>query len=265
MNLDLHNHDALVFGAASGIGRAIAQAFAAEGARVAMVDIDPQVREAAAASSGQVEPWICDAADFEAVQATVESVRDKWGAPRHIVYATGRGSGKHGFPFWNLVPSDWPAVLAVNLLGAVNVAHACGPLLALQKQGTMLFLSSVAGQIGSQTDPPYSAAKAALINFAQVAAKDLAPFGVRVNVISPGMVETPLNRAVWKAWHDQQPPELKRSYDEWAGEKVRRVAPLGGWQTPEEIASLAVYLASDHARNITGQTLNVDGGQVMHA
>jgi NAD(P)-dependent dehydrogenase (short-subunit alcohol dehydrogenase family) len=118
--------------------------------------------------------------------------------------------------------------------------------------------------MGSQTDPPYSASKAALINFAQCMAKDLAPHGVRVNSIAPGMVRTAVNRSVWEAWSALQPPEKRRSYEDWAGEKVRAVVPLGRWQEPEDIAVVAVFLASVRARNITGQTINVDGGYVMH-
>ena len=91
----------------------------------------------------------------------------------------------------------------------------------------------------------------------------MAPYDVRVNTICPGMVQTPLNRGVWQAWHDQQPLDQRRSYEDWAGEKVRKVAPLGRWQQPEDIAALAVFLASPRAVNITGQTMNVDGGQVM--
>ncbi len=128
----------------------------------------------------------------------------------------------------------------------------------------MLFIGSVAGQIGSQTDPPYSASKAGLINFAQCAAKDLAPFGVRVNTINPGMIQTALNRSVYQAWADRQPEESKRTYDEWAGEKVKSIVPLGRWQTPEDVAAMAVFLASRRAGNVTGQTINVDGGYVMH-
>jgi NAD(P)-dependent dehydrogenase (short-subunit alcohol dehydrogenase family) len=128
----------------------------------------------------------------------------------------------------------------------------------------MLFIASVAGQIGSQTDPPYSAAKAGLMNFAMAAAKDLAPHQVRVNTICPGMIQTPLNRSVWQAWNDQQPEDSKRSYEDWAGEKVNTVIPLKRWQTPEDVAEYAVFLASEKAKNITGQTLNVDGGWVMH-
>jgi NAD(P)-dependent dehydrogenase (short-subunit alcohol dehydrogenase family) len=180
------------------------------------------------------------------------------------VYAAGIGSGKYGFPFWNLEPQDWEMVLRVNLVGAVHAAHAFAPQMIEQRRGTMLYLSSIAGQIGSQTDPPYSAAKAGLINFAQCAAKDLAAYDVRVNTICPGMIKTTVNRAVWQAWCKQQAAhETRQSYEEWAEEKIRRVAPLGRWQTVEDIAALAVFLASPRANNITGQTMNVDGGQVM--
>ena len=78
------------------------------------------------------------------------------------------------------------------------------------------------------------------------------------------MVQTQLNRSVWQAWNDQQPDSEKRSYEDWAGEKVSNVVPLQRWQTPQDIANLAVFLASSRGQNITGQTMNVDGGFVMH-
>ena len=130
---------------------------------------------------------------------------------------------------------------------AVHVAHAFAPALVRARSGTLLFLASVAGQIGSQTDPPYSASKAALINFAQCAAKDLAPFGVRVNALCPGMVKTDLNRAVWEAWARRRPEAERRSYEEWADDKLRRTTPLGRWQQPEDVAAMAVFLASARA------------------
>ena len=268
MDLQLTGHVALVFGGASGIGRAIAREFAAEGARVAVLDRS-SVTEKAAEEIGketgaQVVGQVCDVTDYAQVQSTVASIQQRLGTPRHVVYAAGIGSGKFGFPFWNLEPADWQRVLEVNLVGAVNSAHAVGPLLAEAKAGTMLFISSVAGQIGSQTDPPYSAAKAGLINFAQCAAKDLAKHNVRVNTICPGMVQTPLNKAVWRAWHDQQPQGQRLSYEDWASSKVKAMCPLGKWQTPEDIAALAVFLASERAANITAQTMNVDGGWVMN-
>jgi 2-hydroxycyclohexanecarboxyl-CoA dehydrogenase len=202
-----------------------------------------------------------DVCDYVAVRAFAAGC----GAVDHVVFCVGVGSGKFGFPFWNLEPSDWARVLEINLIGAVNVAHAFAPRLIERGAGSMLFLVSVAGQIGSQTDPPYSAAKAGLINFTQCAAKDLAAYGVRVNALSPGMVRTNLNEAVWAAAQARLPEAERVSYAVWAEEKIRKVSPLGRWQTPEEYAAMACFLASDHARNITGQTLNVDGGQVMHS
>ena len=127
----------------------------------------------------------------------------------------------------------------------------------------MVFIASVAGQMGSQTDPPYSASKAANINFAHCLAKDLACHNVRVNTVNPGMVQTPLNRQVWQAWNDQQPEDKRRSYENWAGEKVRSVVPLGRWQLPSDIADMVVFLSSARTAQVTGQSINVDGGQII--
>lgn len=263
MDLQLAGNSTVVFGAASGLGRAIAVAFAAEGARVVLADVSPAVAEAAQALAG-ARAEVVDVTDYSAVRDCADRVRAEFGGVDHVVYAVGVGSGKFGFPFWNLDPTDWDRVVRVNLVGAVHVAHAFAPAMADTRRGTMLFLSSVAGQIGSQTDPPYSAAKAGLINFAQCAAKDLAPFGVRVNALCPGMVQTPLNRSVWQAWADRQPADARQPYEEWAAEKIRKLVPLNRWQTPEDVAALAVFLASPRAENVTGQTINVDGGYVMH-
>src|SRR5260370_28705011 len=86
---------------------------------------------------------------------------------------------------------------------------------------------------------------------------------VRVNAFCPGMVMTELNKSFWDAWNRQQETGKQQSYDDWADEKIRRVVPLGRWQTPEEMAAMTVYLASAHGKNITGQCVNVDGGFVM--
>jgi 2-hydroxycyclohexanecarboxyl-CoA dehydrogenase len=268
MEMQLGGEIVVVAGSAQGIGHAIATAFAREQARVVLLDIAPGIATVAAdlahEQGAQVLGIRADATHYDEVLSAARTIADL-GPVAHVVYAAGMGSGKFGFPFWNLDPADWERVWRVNLQGAVHMAHAFAPVLAEARRGTLLFLASVAGQIGSQTDPPYSAAKAAVINFAQCAAKDLAPYGVRVNTICPGMVQTALNRSVWQAWNARQSATEQLDYEAWGKAKIRQVAPLGQWQEPDEIAAMAVYLASPHARNITGQTLNVDGGQVMHA
>jgi 2-hydroxycyclohexanecarboxyl-CoA dehydrogenase len=257
-----------VTGGGSGIGRATALAFAAEGANVAVWDLG----HSAAQVAKEIQKTFpvralglpADVTSEPAVLGALEQTTAVLGPIHHLVHAAGIGSGKFGFPFTNLQPADWPQVLQVNVMGMVNVAHALAPHMVERQKGTMVFVASVAGQIGSQTDPPYSASKAANINFAQCMAKDLAASGIRVNTVCPGMVQTPLNRSVWQAWHDQTPPAEQLSYDEWAKRKIRAVVPLGHWQTPEAIADMIVFLSSDRSAHVTGQTINVDGGFVMH-
>jgi NAD(P)-dependent dehydrogenase (short-subunit alcohol dehydrogenase family) len=268
VDLGLKGDVAVVVGGANGIGLAVARAFAAEAASVAILDLDPRTAsiapEIAARTKAPVMGISCDITDFDAVKKAAAGAARELGRIDHVVHAAAVGSGKYGFPFLNLDPEDWERVLRVNILGAVHVAHAFAPGLIEAGSGTLTFMASVAGQMGSQTDPPYSASKAALINFAQCVAKDLAPHAIRVNSICPGMVKTSLNRSVWAAWNARQPPEKQRDYEDWAGDKVRQVVPLGRWQEPEDMAQMAVFLASDRARNVTGQTINVDGGYVMH-
>lgn len=266
MDLLLDGSVAVVVGGARGLGHAIASAFLAEGARVAIVDRDSDCPAIAGRlDASRCVGFVADVTDYSAIRAVAGEVARNFGRCHHVTFAAGVGSGKFGFPFWMLEPGDWDRVVRVNLIGGVNVAHAFAPGLAQAKAGTMLFIASVAGQMGSQTDPPYSASKAGLINFAQCAAKDLAPYGVRVNSLCPGMVKTVLNKAVYESWAARQPEDSRRSYEDWADEKVRVLVPLQRWQTPEDVAAMAVFLASDKARNVTGQTINVDGGYVMHS
>lgn len=268
MELGLKGGVAVVTGGSSGIGWACAESLAREGCKVAIWDLSADVEEKAAEldhkyghpSMGRM----VDVSAGDAVQAAMRETEGSLGSISHLVHAAATGSGKFGFPFTNLKPGDWTKVLDVNVMGMVHVAHAVAPGMIARRAGTMVFIASVAGQIGSQTDPPYSASKAANINFAQCLAKDLAPHDIRVNIVNPGMVKTPLNRRVWQSWNDQQEPDRKRSYEEWAGDKVRAVSLLGRWQTPEDVADMVVFLSSARASQVTGQTINVDGGQVMH-
>jgi 2-hydroxycyclohexanecarboxyl-CoA dehydrogenase len=268
MELELKNHVVVVTGGAGGIGRATALAFAAEGANVAVWDLGKTAADSAeeirASCRVRSIGIATDVSDEAAVRLAVEQTIQALGPIDHLVHAAAVGSGKFGFPFSNLQPEDWQRVLQVNVMGMVQVAHAVAPRLVERGRGTMVFVASVAGQIGSQSDPPYSASKAANINFAQCLAKDLAPQGIRVNTVCPGMVQTTLNRSVWQAWHDQCDPQERLSYEEWSARKIRAMVPLGTWQTPAAIADMIVFLSSDRASHVTGQTINVDGGFVMH-
>jgi 2-hydroxycyclohexanecarboxyl-CoA dehydrogenase len=268
MDLHLANHVVVVTGGANGIGRSTALAFAREGARVGIWDLDETAARTVAQEAAQLGARSfgveADVARDASVRAAFATTVERLGPIDHLVHAAAIGSGRFGFPFTNLEPSDWPRVLEVNILGMVHVVHVVAPHMYERRSGSMVFIASVAGQIGSQTDPPYSASKAANINFAQCLAKDLAPHGVRVNSVCPGMVPTTLNKGVWQAWHDQAPPAERLTYEDWAARKIQAVVPLGKWQTPEAIADMIVFLSSDRAEHVTGQTINVDGGFVMH-
>lgn len=290
MDLKLSGQAALIVGGANGIGRAIAQALVEAGVHLVLWDIAAQTQRTAdeLAKPPRESEWVnradgdpgpqstanhpavdilaqrVDVTRADEVTAAVAQLDDWPHSIQHVIYAAGAGSGQFGCPYWEVDLDRWQRVWEVNLWGAVKVAYAFGPRLASQRNGTFTFLASVAGQIGSPTDPPYSAAKAGLINFAQCMAQDLAPHNVRVNTICPGMVVTELNKSVWAAWNARQTPEQQLSYEAWGAAKVQRVTPLGRWQTPADVAHLTLFVISPLAQNITGQTLNVDGGQVMH-
>jgi len=269
MKLNLAGQTAVITGGASGIGRATAESFAAEGCAVAIWDVAESAAAAAtqisAETGSRVMACRTDVTCQDQIAAALKTTQESLGPVDHLVHAAAIGSGRYGFPFLNLDVADWGRVIEVNVLGMTRIAHAVSPGMIDRQQGTMAFIGSVAGQIGSPTDPPYSASKAANINFAQCMAKDLAPHGVRVNTVCPGMVQTPLNRAVWQAWHDQQPESARLDYETWARDKIRQVVPLSRWQQPSDIASMVVFLASECASQVTGQTINVDGGFVMHS
>lgn len=268
MDLGIAGNVAVVTGGASGIGRAIAEQFASEGSSVAIWDIADSVESAAGeietASGQRVIGVQTDITSTDSIDSALTGTVEQLGPVDHLIHAAAIGSGKFGFPFTNLSPEDWVNVLEVNVMGMTRVAHAVAPKLVERKSGTMTFIASIAGQIGSPTDPPYSASKAANINFAQCMAKDLASSGIRVNVVCPGMVQTPLNKGVWQSWYDRQPEDQRQDYESWAGEKIYKMVPLGTWQEPSDIADMVTFLASKRARQVTGQTINVDGGFVMH-
>ncbi len=259
MDLGISGKVAVVTGGASGIGAATVRMLAEEGCRVAVWDLAANAVVVGAESIQTV-----DVTSLTAVESAWRTTEEQLGPIDILVHAAAIGSGHFGFPYTRVPVTAWERVLRVNILGMTHVAHVAGPAMQSRGKGAMVFLSSVAGQMGSQTDPPYSASKAANINFAQCMAKDLAASGVRVNSVCPGMVKTPLNESVWKSWNDQQPADQQLSYDEWAIAKIKQVVPLCRWQQPEDIAAMIVFLCSARASEVTGQTINVDGGCVMH-
>ncbi len=259
MELGLSNRVAVVTGGGSGIGKATAEMLVAEGCRVAVWDLN--VSEPSTTSQVSVR---CDVTNRTTLEDALRETEMRLGPVDIVVHAAAIGSGYFGFPFTRVPPDAWHRVFEVNVMGMVNIAHLFAPRMLERGQGCFAFLASVAGQVGSQTDPPYSASKAANINFAQCLAKDLAPNGIRVNTVCPGMVKTPLNESVWKAWVDQQPAGDQRTYEQWASDKIGNVIPLRRWQTVDDVAAMLVFLCSDRCREVTGQTINVDGGCVMH-
>ncbi|MDB4331497.1 SDR family oxidoreductase [bacterium] len=267
MDLGLSGQTALITGSAAGIGLAVAQEFAREGCDVVLWDQSPKVKDMAsqiALQYGVTAHGDCvDVASEDLVSQTALSIIQRFGSLRHVVHCAAVGSGTHGYPFTNLTPSDWTRPVQVNLMGMVHLSHAFAPGFVAAKKGSFVFVGSVAGQIGSQTDPPYSATKAANINFAQCMAKDLAPHQVRVNVVCPGMVKTDLNRSVWESWLHGRDESERLDYDQWSEQKISQVVPLGRWQSSSDIANMVLFLASDRASQVTGQTINVDGGYVM--
>lgn len=258
MDLGLRDRVVVVVGGAHGIGAATASLFEAEGAAVSVWDIDKEEHQS------PKRCWV-DVTQLNDITDAWKRTEETFGSIDILVHTVAKGSGFFGFPFYRTPPSAWLKVLEVNLVGMANVAQIAGPAMQLRNSGSMVFLSSVAGQMGSQTDPPYSASKAANINFVQCMAKDLAPHGVRVNCVCPGMVRTSLNESVWQAWTQTQPQAEQLDYDTWAERKIKQLIPLGRWQRVEDVANAIVFLSSPRASEITGQTINVDGGFVMHS
>jgi len=250
MDLGLSGHPVVVIGGSPGIGPACARQFAAEGARVAIWDVRPPDANTANGTTHETTiDTTHDTADtalpaFDYQQVDISRLADlqqacertiaALGPVQHVVNAAAVGSGKLGFPFTSLQPADWQRVIEVNVLGLTNVAHVLTPKLVAAGRGTFVMIASVAGQIGSPTDPPYSASKAANINFAQVMARDLAEHGIRVNTVCPGMVRTPLNRAVWQSWNERPSVEQQHSYGAWAEPKMAQLVPCLLYTSPSQ-------------------------------
>jgi NAD(P)-dependent dehydrogenase (short-subunit alcohol dehydrogenase family) len=247
--MQLMGKAALIGGAGGGICRAIAVAFAEAGAAVACCDIDPEAAAETAqqvtAAGGRAVSHTCDVASEAATRDVADAAYDAFGRLDILVH----GAAPHD-PSGTIVETslaDWQRVLDINLTGAFLLSRAAVPHMIAGGGGSIVFIASQLGRVGSPGRAAYCATKGALIQLAKVMAIDHAPQNIRVNTLSPGAVETQrtLNR-----------------YGSFAAAN-RAIGPkhlLGRLGRPEEIAGAAVYLASDAASFVTGSDLLVDGG-----
>jgi 2-hydroxycyclohexanecarboxyl-CoA dehydrogenase len=248
--LRLEGKVALVTGGASGIGAATARRLAAEGARVAIGDLDEAgARDVAAEIDAFATPL--DVADTASAAAAVAAVVDNLGPVDVLV--NNAGTDRFAF-FTNTDEELWDFVIAVNLRGVIAMTHAVLPSMHQRGAGVIVNVASEAGRVGSQGSVVYSAAKAGVIGFTKAIARESARFGIRSNAVAPGPIETPLLNSA--------PEELGE-----LGERLKQgmisATVMRRIGTPEEVAAAIAYLASDDASYVTGQTLNVSGGLSM--
>ncbi|MBI3988110.1 MAG: 3-oxoacyl-[acyl-carrier-protein] reductase [candidate division NC10 bacterium] len=246
MWVDLHRKVALVTGASRGIGRAIARALAGAGAAVA---VNYKESESAAKETireieergGTAVLWQADVRDGEAVRAMVEGIVDRFG--RLDILVNNAGIIRDAL-LLQMPEDDWEAVLATNLIGVYRCAKAAAKYMMLQKWGRIISISSVAAWRGNRGQCHYAAAKGGVNAFTRALAAELAPKGITVNAIAPGLIVTDMTRGLLP----------------FAEGVIRDRIAMRRAGTPEDVAPLAVFLASEQAAYITGQVITVDGG-----
>ena len=240
---------AFVTGAARGIGKAIALKFAAEGANVAFTDLvidenGKQTEEELLALGVKAKGYASNAADFEQSAQVVNQVKEEFGSIDILV--NNAGITKDGLML-RMTEAQWDAVIGVNLKSAFNFIHACTPIMMRQRGGSIINMASVVGVHGNAGQANYAASKAAMIALAKSVAQEMGPKGVRANAIAPGFIDTAMTQAL--------SDEVRK---EWTSK-----IPLRRGGTVEDIASCALFLASDMSSYISGQVIQVDGGMNM--
>ena len=240
---------ALVTGAARGIGKAVALKFAAEGADIAFTDlvINDDANQTVAeleAFGRKVKAYASNAANFDETHAVVEQIKADFG---HIdILVNNAGITKDGLML-KMTEAQWDAVIAVNLKSAFNFIHALLPVMMRQKGGSIINMSSVVGVHGNAAQANYAASKAGMIALAKSVGQEMGRKGIRANAIAPGFIETAMTHAL--------PEEVRKGWLE--------KMPLRRGGTPEDIANVATFLASDLSSYVTGQVIQVDGGMNM--
>ena len=240
---------ALVTGAARGIGKAIALRFASEGADIAFTDlaIDDNGRateEEIRALGVRVKGYASNAANFDEAHKTAEEVVKDFGGLDILV--NNAGITKDGLML-RMSEAQWDAVIAVNLKSAFNFVHACVPVMMRRRGGSIINMASVVGVHGNAGQANYAASKAGMIALAKSVAQELGPKGIRANAIAPGFIETAMTEAL---------PDSVR--EEW-----KKKIPLRRGGTPDDVADVAVFLASNLSSYVSGQVIQVDGGMNM--
>jgi 2-hydroxycyclohexanecarboxyl-CoA dehydrogenase len=236
---------ALVTGGASGIGAAIARRLAAEGAGVVIGDLNEAGAREVADEIGAVAIPL-DVAELSAATAAVDSA-----GPFEIL-VNNAGTDDFGF-FTDMTPDRWRRLLQVNLEGVFNCTHAALPAMQRAGYGRIVNIASEAGRVGSKGSAVYSAAKGGVIAFTKTIARENARFGITANAIAPGPIDTPLLRAATQLGEiGERVIETMKSQTQ-----MRRLGK------PEEVATVAAFLASDEASYVTGETLGVSGGLGM--
>jgi 3-oxoacyl-[acyl-carrier protein] reductase len=237
---------AIVTGGSRGIGRACVARLAAEGAKVVLVyHSNQQAAEALVAqlkgSPGEVRAVQADVRDFQRAHQVVDPLFEEWG---HIdVLINSAGIVQDGL-LGAMTEEQWRSVIETNLGGTFNYCHAVTQPMMMMRRGSIVNMSSTAAEFAARGQVNYAASKGGINGLTRSLAKELAPRGVRVNAIAPGMIETDMSQVVRGI----------------AGDQIKKMIPLKRIGSPEEIAAVAAFLASDDAAYLTGQVLRVDGG-----
>ncbi|MCF6328331.1 MAG: D-threitol dehydrogenase [Henriciella sp.] len=242
LNFPLKGKTALITGAASGIGAAIAEAFSQKGVRVGVVDLDGDAAKTKASSLDAAQAFACNVADAVDVAAMVEAVHNAFG---HIDILVNSAGIVELAPAEDLSIAAWKKSLDVNLTGSFLVAQAVGKHMIAAGGGKIINLASQAGTVAIEGHVAYCASKFAIIGMSKTLALEWGKHGITINTISPTVVMTELGKKAW---------------DGAKGEAMKALIPCGRFAEPEEIAAAAIFLASGGADMINGADLLVDGG-----
>ena len=257
---------AMVTGGGTGIGRAIALAMAREGADILVPDIqlanaEAVVGEVRALGRTAVAQQV-DVTKESQIQTAIREGIQACGQIDILVNNAGVNPGL-GLPFTRQVEADWDKVFDVNVKSVFFTCKAIAPHFMERRAGKIVNIASIAGPLSSTTMPSYSVSKMGIITFTKIVAKELAPYNVNVNAICPGLLYTDMWKKIGEVIRETNPDYADLTPRQMFEKRVEEWIPMKREQTPEDIGHAAVFLASEEARNITGQALMVDGGVVM--